>query len=321
MISVIIPVYNAAPFLEEAIASVISQSVADREIILVDDGSTDASPGICDRAAAADPRVCVIHKPNGGLSDARNAGLDTARGEWIAFLDADDALAPGALARMLDAALATGADVVAADIVRSPDASLPPGLKPRYREETLPPDEAVERMLYQRGLNNSACGKLYAARLWQGLRFRRGVWYEDLDVFYRVMERAGKVAAIPDALYVYRENPASFTRRFSEARADVLDVCDRMVEYMRASSPALLPAALDRRLSAAFNIYGLLAANPDAIPTKRDGIARRCMNIILSQRRRSLTDPKVRLKNKLGILATYLGGFPLLRLLSRRAYR
>ncbi len=321
MISVIVPVYNAADFIDEAIASVRNQTVADWELILVDDGSTDNSPELCDAAAAADARIRVVHKSNGGLSDARNAGMAEARGEWIAFLDADDALAANALERMLDAATLADADYVAADFVRSPDASLPPGVKSRYREEVLSPDDAIERMLYQDGLNHSAWGKLYATTLWNNIRFRRGIWYEDLDVFYRVAARARKVAAIPDTLYIYRENPSSFTRRFSEARAGVLDVCDRLVDYMQATSPRLLPAALDRRLSAAFNIYGLLAANPQSCLSTRNIIMARCRKLILAQRRRSLFDRKVRLKNKFGILATYLGGFPLLRLLSRRVYR
>ena len=94
MVSVIIPAYNAEKYLLEAVASVISQSSSDWELILVDDGSTDSTPGLCDSFAASDSRISVIHKPNGGLSDARNHGIEAASGEYLTFLDADDVLDP-----------------------------------------------------------------------------------------------------------------------------------------------------------------------------------------------------------------------------------
>ncbi len=103
MISVIIPVYNLKPYFNEAIESVISQSFTDLEIILVDDGSTDGCGELCDHYAALDPRIKVIHQKNRGLSGARNAGLDVCKGDFIAFLDADDAYHPDALSRAMEA--------------------------------------------------------------------------------------------------------------------------------------------------------------------------------------------------------------------------
>lgn len=91
-ISVIVPVYNAEKYLRRCVGSILAQTFTDFELLLVDDGSTDASGAICDEYASADARVRVFHKPNGGVSSARNLGLDNARGEWIAFADADDYL-------------------------------------------------------------------------------------------------------------------------------------------------------------------------------------------------------------------------------------
>ena len=103
MISVIVPIYNVEPYLRRCVDSLLGQTYADFEVILVDDGSPDNCGAICDMYEARDDRVRVIHKPNGGLSDARNAGLEIARGEYIAFVDSDDWVTPDYLERMLEA--------------------------------------------------------------------------------------------------------------------------------------------------------------------------------------------------------------------------
>ena len=109
-LSIIIPVYNAEEYLDRCLESVVDQSFTSYEVILVDDGSSDSSPLICDRYSATDPRFRTIHKANGGVSSARNAGLNLAKGEYVMFVDSDDALLPDALERMFE-------EVVDEDIV------------------------------------------------------------------------------------------------------------------------------------------------------------------------------------------------------------
>ena len=111
-ISIIVPVYKTERFLNACIASILAQTFTDFELILVDDGSPDSCPALCDAAAAKDSRIRVIHQKNRGLSGARNAGLDAAEGEWIAFVDSDDMLLPQALEKAHSTAEKTGADVV-----------------------------------------------------------------------------------------------------------------------------------------------------------------------------------------------------------------
>lgn len=113
-VSVIVPVYNAEKYLQECVGSVLSQTLSDLELILVDDGSTDRSPALCDHYAAQDTRVKVIHKPNGRAASARNAGLRTATGEYVAFVDSDDWISPDMYEKMLQ----TGADITLCDYVR-----------------------------------------------------------------------------------------------------------------------------------------------------------------------------------------------------------
>ena len=109
-ISIIVPVYQVEKYLNECIDSILAQTFTDFELILVDDGSPDNCPALCDAAAKRDSRVRVIHKQNGGVSTARNAGLDAAQGNWIAFVDSDDTAAPEYLEKMHKAVLETGAD-------------------------------------------------------------------------------------------------------------------------------------------------------------------------------------------------------------------
>ena len=113
-VSVIVPVYNAEKYLQECVDSILNQTLSDLELILVDDGSTDSSPALCDHYVAQDARVKVIHKPNGRAASARNAGLRTAMGEYVAFVDSDDWISPDMYEKMLQ----TGADVTLCDYVR-----------------------------------------------------------------------------------------------------------------------------------------------------------------------------------------------------------
>lgn len=118
IVSVIVPVYNVEAYLERCIASLISQTLENIEIILVDDGSTDNSPGICDKAAEVHHNITVIHKENGGVSSARNAGLDIATGKYISFIDSDDYVEPDMMELMVGRAEADGSQLVQCDITR-----------------------------------------------------------------------------------------------------------------------------------------------------------------------------------------------------------
>ena len=117
-LSIIVPVYNVEKYLMRCVNSLIAQTYRDYEIILVDDGSPDACPGICDTLAASAENIRVIHKPNGGLSSARNVGLSAAKGDYIGFVDSDDAIAPSMFEEMLSAAKSCNADIVMADYIR-----------------------------------------------------------------------------------------------------------------------------------------------------------------------------------------------------------
>ena len=211
MISVIIPVYNVSKYLSRCINSVRTQAHV-KEILLIDDGSTDDSGILCDAYAAMEPLVKVLHKENEGLSSARNAGLDLAQGEYVAFVDSDDFLEPGAYEKLLSCAQRHEADLVCAgrsDLIGGiGDKTL--GLCPET-EETITGPEFVARMFTWQGVDSAAWDKLYKRSLFDGLRYPEGKICEDVPVTYRAALKANKVALLPEPVYVYYHRPGSIT--------------------------------------------------------------------------------------------------------------
>lgn len=323
MVSFIVPVYNMERYLQRCVESILQQTVDDWQLILIDDGSSDKSGELCARYASGDKRIEVVTQPNSGLSAARNAGLERAAGNFICFVDSDDFIAPDFLSTLLALGNATGCDIVASPLLRfSSEKDLRKYLSSgrKYTERVMTPEEGVAEALYQNRkdgltpIDHSMSGKLYASSLWKGVRFRKGIYYEDLDIFYEVWLRANGIAFVSRPLYYYFVGRSdSIIASFNEKHADVLDVTLRLTEYMsRKSDFPLLQAAYDRELSANFNILARIHRSPVDYPHLRA----RCLDTIHQLRWISLLNKKVRRKNKLGILAS-LFGEKFLRLLSK----
>lgn len=225
VISVIVPVYKAQEYLPDCLASVRAQTFSGWECILVDDGSPDGSGALCDEAAAADSRFSVIHKQNAGVSAARNSGLEAARGDYIVFMDADDALAPCALALALNAAASRPEDLICWRLTRSkeelPDASF-----------TGPVPETVytpaQRRVYVTTVDgHSSCNKLFSAALLResGLRFDTALAkaedYMFVGAYLETLiarQPGAQIRQLEAPLYYWRMNPASVTNQ--KARGD-----------------------------------------------------------------------------------------------------
>jgi glycosyltransferase involved in cell wall biosynthesis len=310
LVSVIVPIYNAHKWLRLCVDSVLSQTYTNLEIILVDDGSTDLSSEICDDYAKTDQRITVIHKKNGGLSSARNAGIDVATGQLITFVDADDELHPEMIAHLLNVHQQTHADICCGQFIRSSNHQFKALTNAKFK--VYCPSKAIELTLYQKkGFANSACNTLYNTKLFSTLRFTEGIGYEDLDFFYKIYAKANKIGYTNCITYFYRNNSDSYLNTWSTSRLDVLMVVDNIVNYMDSNaSKNLQRAAIDRCFSAYYNIFVLANIHQEA------DIIRRCWGTIKRYRISTLLNPHVRLKNKLGALLSY-GGLPLLRLASR----
>ena len=212
LISVIVPVYKVPQYLEQCVDSILCQTYENLEILLVDDGSPDHCGAICDGYARKDSRVRVIHKENGGLSSARNAGLDAARGDYVAFADSDDWVEPDAYRAMLELAQKYQVSLVCAgryDYSEKRE-TRKPGLCP-MREEVLSAEEMLGRLLIWDQCDSAAWDKLYARSLFEGIRYPLGKYYEDIGTTYLVVEKAEKVAMLPVPVYNYRHRSNSIT--------------------------------------------------------------------------------------------------------------
>lgn len=212
-ISVIIPVYRVEQYLEECVDSVLGQDYPELEIILVDDGSPDGSGALCDRYAAQDSRVQAIHKENGGLGSARNAGVAAAQGEYVLFLDSDDCWDDiGAVRRLVRRVEATGADVLNYSYRKWNEET---GEKMPYLQDV--PDmpqpldyQAQLAYLTERGLYlASACNKLIRRSLLTELPFQTGVYCEDVLWCARLLHRASSMDFVCENFYCYRQRAGS----------------------------------------------------------------------------------------------------------------
>ena len=209
LISIVVPVYNVETYLRQCVDSVLQQTYSNIEVILVDDGSTDLSGSVCDEYATQDERVRVIHKKNGGLSDARNAGIEVAQGEYVGFVDSDDWIEADMVSCLYDACAESGADIAVAGFFRDFVGSS--YINVGFDKETLSGSEALYRLIEGRQIQDYACTKLYRLSLWKEIRFPFGKHYEDIRTVYRVFESADTVCTVPKALYHYRQRSGSIS--------------------------------------------------------------------------------------------------------------
>lgn len=327
MVSVIVPVYNTdSEYLRQCVKSVLAQTFSDWELILVDDGSQPNTAKLCDRLAALDPRICTVHTPNQGLSQARNTGIDLAQGDYITFLDSDDLLHKGFIATLLhpmlenqEVKLSCCANIRFDNMelsTRFLEFITEPALA-RFKPRTHLAIDSLEKMLYQTGVDNSACGKLFRRDIFTELRFTPGIHYEDLDFMYRCLDSDFMVAETKLPLYLYRQHPDSFMNRFSPKHIDNMDVTDRIEVHFEQREPRLQRAARDRRFAAYFNILTLLYANGVDDPHTQN----RALSLLRERSGETMRNNNVRLKNRIGALLTLLRLEKLLPLLSQLKWR
>ena len=234
MVSVIIPVYNVAQYLPECIESVIAQTYKDIEIILVDDGSTDNSGIICDEYAKKDNRIKVVHKPNGGLSSARNAGIDICSGEYITFIDSDDYIADDMIEQLYIALYKTESDISVCNF----QSKLPLDEDNDFKVKTYSSMQALKEILLERKFCTSAWAKLYKTKLFSTVRYPEGLIYEDYATTYKLFDIASGIAHINTAKYYYRYNPESITKaNFKNNQLDYFTVSDKLISFLENKYP------------------------------------------------------------------------------------
>ena len=217
MISIVVPVYNVEKYLEKCLSSIVSQSFEDYELLLVDDGSPDRSGAIIDEWAKKDKRIRVIHKQNGGISDARNAGIEQAKGDYLCFIDSDDWIAPDMIETLYDLAIKSGADLVCCNFMQVNEQG-----EQLRKPATVKPGVYTQDEFWTQRFNSEvkiyydvAWNKLYRRKLFESLRYPVGLIHEDDQVLYDVVSQCNLIA-LTDKIgyyYVIRDNSIMRTRR------------------------------------------------------------------------------------------------------------
>ena len=265
LISVIVPIYNVERYLRRCVESILNQSYKNLEIILVDDGSLDNCPRLCDEYKMKDNRIKVIHKENGGLSDARNAGMEVATGKYISFIDSDDWIENSMLEDMLNRMNDDESDVVSCgvkwvkdngDLIRKVTVD---------SEIILNKKESLKEIIYDGLLKQHVWNKLYKAEIIQEIPFEKGKYHEDIFWSYLVFANVERVSIMTESFYCYVQRQESIMGEgYSSKRLDALDAMLKRCEYMKSYFPDLYDLSLSVYLgSCMYHIQLALKANCD----------------------------------------------------------
>lgn len=321
-ISVIVPVYNVEEYLARCVDSILAQTYENLEVILVDDGATDTSGAICDDFAAKDSRVWVIHKENGGLSSARNAGLEAATGEYIAFADSDDWIEPDAYAHLLGLMEKHQVKLVCGGRydVSGKTGQRTVGLCPR-REEVISGEELAGRIFLWDGCDSSACDKLYHRSLLENFRYPEGKVCEDVPVTYKIVLQADRVAMSDKPFYNYYHRPGSISMAFSitEKTFHFSQHTEVIYPYIRDNHPAIAAQARYLRVRSLSHILLLLEQSQAEVRQEFAQEYRHARKELKKHTLFFLKSPYFGKKEKITNLLLNLGLYRLLRPIFHRA--
>lgn len=289
IVSVVIPVYGVEPYLEQCIRSVTEQDYQYLDIILVDDGSPDVCPAICDAWAERDLRIRVVHKTNGGLASARNAGLDVISGDMVTFVDSDDYVERNYVSEMLRWHMKSGADVVMCSCKHDlEDGSIVADTR-STPEGAMDRDEAMIQFLYHRSLAGPVWGKMFDARFFtgpQGIRFHDGLNSEDYYVLAQVFLAMNKIFVQMEPLYHYRIRQGSIVHAGSlnAHSCDEIRIADLCCDYLQShgytNRKAMEFFRMQGRADVLFGIFQNDIASSAYRPIAKD--LRRCLKPVLA---------------------------------------
>ncbi|PLS24543.1 glycosyltransferase family 2 protein [Bifidobacterium imperatoris] len=313
LITVVVPIYNVERVISESIDSLVRQSYADLEIILVDDGSTDSSGDIADDYADKDSRIIVIHQANAGLSEARNRGIQESSGRFIAFLDSDDVLAPEYIEHLYNTLDKTHADIAVSGILPFDDDK---GVASAYEEKqhdtnrnsgkiiTFDSRSALIDILYMNHMAVAAFGKLYRIDLFEGIRYPAGKLYEDIGTTVRLFDKSQCIAFVEYQDCFYRIRKGSIQQSgFAPNQMDLIDNIEDFYPLIEEKYPEAIPAYKSKLISAAFNLY--MKTEEGNI---RQEMYRQCLwDTIKKYRFSVIRDPRARTAARFASIISYFG--------------
>ena len=238
LISVIVPIYNVEKYLERCVNSILNQTYKNIEIILVDDGSPDKCPQICDEYKNMDSRVKVIHKENGGLSDARNYGLSIATGKYVSFVDSDDYIHEETYEKMIKALELQNADIVSCGINHVYDNKIE---SINIEQKIYDDESAIENLIIGKNLNQTVWNKIYKKNVIDNILFEKGKINEDDFWTYKVFSNSKKIITLNDCLYYYVHRESSIMGQgYSIKNLDGLEARYKQYKFMKDNYPNLV---------------------------------------------------------------------------------
>lgn len=277
-LSIIVPIYKVEKYLDECIQSILGQTFTDLELILVDDGSPDACPQMCDAAAEQDSRVRVIHQKNGGLSAARNTGIEAARGNWLGFVDSDDFVAPDFYEKLYNAAVNADADCAVCSVQLTHEDGSRMDTPPQWKVYGggYTGEDVLKTITWQ---NNApylvAWNKLYRREVFRTLRYPVGRINEDVFIFAELFDTIKMVACVEQPLYFYRQRKDSIMQ--SKCTLRNLDEMWSFVHcfecFQRSGRMEMLPFVESRIFAKLTGVYYRLSAQEQHSDAMRQAMA------------------------------------------------
>lgn len=242
LVSVIIPIYNVEKYLDKCIKSVIEQTYKNLEIVLIDDGSPDNCPKICDDWAKKDKRIKVIHKTNGGLSDARNIGIGNAKGKYLLFVDSDDYIENNMIYELHENAKQNNIDIVASGFIYETDNEQTKYYdKSNYIENS---EQILERIFNNNDISTAIWDKLYKRDLFNNIMFPVGKIHEDMAVLYKLIDKSNKVMHIDKAYYHYVQRDDSIIyAKFNKKKLSIIEFKEDILKFVEKKYPKLIKDA------------------------------------------------------------------------------
>ena len=303
LVSVIVPVYKVESYLHRCVDSILAQTYTNLEIFLVDDGSPDNCGKICDEYAQKDNRIRVIHKCNGGQSDARNIGIDNMTGEWVVFVDSDDVLMKDYVETLLNLTIKNHCKIGVSSWMTSFDTDCITINQPVYKEIVFSSMEGIEKMFYQELFDTAPWAKIYHHSLFNlEIRFPSGLIYEDLGTIYLLFLHSDKIAFCNRITYNYllRQDSTEGQSFKPHKLESALKIMEMIQSHARELQP-IEKAVRCRLLS--FCLHVLLEM-PAGYPDKRKQIL---IDYVKKNRWKVLVDARARKKARIGALISYLG--------------
>ena len=311
LVSVIVPVYNVENYIRKCIDSIIIQTYQNLEILLIDDGTPDTSGQICEDYAKRDSRIRVFHKENGGLSDARNFGIDHATGDYLTFIDSDDYIDEDYI-EFLYRLIAKGYKLALCSLHVRYMSNGRVWDKGNGKEVIISGKKCIEMMCYHDEIETAAYGKLIHKSLFQHVRFPRGKVFEDIGTMYLVFDQCEKIICsfVPKYNYIIRDG-SIVTSGYTPRKLDFITMTDEMADYVEKKYPDLKKAALRRRGYARFSTLNLMLDVTDVLEKR---IRKDIIQYLKKISNDVTSDPKTPKRDKIAYFSLKCG-FPLYRFL------